>query len=164
MKKIELIDRMVYAGLIGMGCVFVGSFIQKVIYPWAKHDWDYHNNYEIHRQQQLSHFQSQLIQLLNSMDEFLREAYKIHTDFRQVWHHYLESMNLYRQDLDQIDKECIRIRSLIQKLSDLDRSSLIPDNQPTIGYEYEKDILECELKSLKGLLMNRLYFSPNESI
>jgi hypothetical protein len=165
---IELIDRLVYVSLIGMSCVVVGRFIQKVVYPWAKNDWNYWNDYELLRRKQLSQFQSQLTKLLDFMDESLRETYKIHIDFRQVWNRYLEMVTLYRQDLDQIEKECVWIRSFTRKLSDISHSCLLLNhpNQPAaaIGNEYERDILECELKSLRGLLMNRLYFSPNKNI
>jgi predicted RNase H-like nuclease (RuvC/YqgF family) len=159
-----MFNRLAYVSLWTMGSIIMGRAIQKVFYPWAKETWDYRQKYELYRQQQLEHLHSQIRDFLILMNEIVENARTLNSELMQQWNEYKKTLESYRLTLNEMDHDYAWIKTLSAQLSDATFLDKITYSAYSNDEFYKKEIVECELKSLKGLLMNRLYYSQGEII
>jgi hypothetical protein len=160
--RIKIIDRLTYCSLLMMGTIVMGRFIKKVVYPWAKSTWEYRKEYELYRQSKLKHFCSQMDALIALMNDTGKEIQNLNLELKQRLTECVKALEIYRVTLKHMDQEHVWIKALSKQLSPttfLDETSC---NSYFSDKHYKKEILECELKSLKGLLLNRLYYSQGK--
>jgi hypothetical protein len=152
-----MINRLTYVSLITISSVLVGRFVQKVVYPWAKEAWEYRKEYELYRRQQLEQLRSQIDTLLSLMHDMGEDIRHVHLELKQQLNEYMITLERYRMCLNHTDQDYAWIQALSTQFSDK-ILSYSHDEQ------YQKEIVEYEMKSLKGLLINRFYYSQDERI
>jgi hypothetical protein len=147
-----------------MSSFFFGSFIHKVICPWISENYEYRKKCETHFKRELQKFKFEITSSLSGMEGILDEVSREYLELKQKLENMKNIFEKQKSNMDNVVGEFSCVLESSRKL--LNPEFLGISNGPFCHRDNENDleIIEYDLTSLKGLLLNRAYYSKGKMI